>query len=143
LTQHRDRILTAILLLAGATLGTVLASVADREMHLKAAQGQLDRYAQRTLQTADTIAQEIRASILAVDGDKLPFCSDQDLFFMRRLIYKASYVRDMGRIKDGRLYCTSAMGRIANHWEFARRTSRFNRSICTPATFRSSCTRLF
>ncbi|MGB6783790.1 MAG: EAL domain-containing protein [Terracidiphilus sp.] len=69
-------------------------------------------YAQRTLKAEEMTADEARAAINVISGDQQPFCSDGDLAVMRGFVFNASTVRDIGRVKDGLLYCTSTNGRL-------------------------------
>lgn len=73
---------------------------------------ELREYAQRILSAEEMTARETQAAINDISADLLPFCSDGDLAVMRGFVFKASAVRDIGRVKNGLLYCTSMNGRL-------------------------------
>jgi len=102
----------AALLLSGAVLGAVIAMGGGRLAQLNAGRAQLDKYSDQLLSKADGVVHETRNAVDAALNDHLPFCSDEELSYLRKWVFNASYVRDMGRYKDNLLYCTTAMGRI-------------------------------
>lgn len=94
------------LILCGAGLGLAIAWFTADALQLRTGQQQLKRYAGRVLQITEGIAKEARDAANSVLADNLPFCSDQELAFMRRIVF---YSTD---IKDGKLYCTTSTGRL-------------------------------
>jgi len=108
----RKRASDAALLLSGAVLGAVLALGAGRLVQLNAGRAQLDKYSGQLLSQADGVVRETRDAVDVVLNDHLPFCSDEELSYLRKWVFNASRVRDMGRVKDGYLYCTTALGRL-------------------------------
>jgi sensor c-di-GMP phosphodiesterase-like protein len=85
-----------------------------RALQLRAGQAELARYAQHLQQNADGLALEVRTTLETILNDNLPFCSDQELAYMRRIVYNSEHIKDTGRNHDGRLYCTSGMGRLSS-----------------------------
>ena len=117
----------AALLLCGAAAGVVLAWPLYSTLELRAGEEQLHRYSQRVLTAGEQAAQESREAVQAVLHDKFSFCSDEDLTFMRQFVFQASYVRDIGRVQNGHLYCTADVGRLA------RPVAMPHADIATPA----------
>ena len=91
----------AWLVAAGVAAGALLAWPLAHVLALRDGQVQLLRYAQRTLRVGELAAAETRTAVGSVRNDKLPFCSDQELNFMRQIVFEATYVKDIGRSKDG------------------------------------------
>jgi sensor c-di-GMP phosphodiesterase-like protein len=85
---------------------------AARALQLRASKAELWRYAQHLEQNADNLALEVRTTLDTTRNDNLPFCSDQELASMRRIVYNSAHVKDIGRNRDGRLYCTAGIGRL-------------------------------
>jgi len=112
LYQARNRILDAALLVAGVGIGAVVASLAFRDLKLKAGQRDLEQYASRALLRMEALPAESSKAANAVRNDNLPFCSDQDLALMRRVVFYSPNLKDLGRVKDGKLYCTTGIGRM-------------------------------
>ena len=83
-------------------------------LQLRAGRAELERYAQHLELNADNLAIEVRTTLLAVESDKLPFCSDDELVYMRKIVYNSPFIKDIGRVRDGHLVCTSTGGRVAS-----------------------------
>lgn len=103
-----------LLLPLGAALGFLASLPIALWLQQKSGERELRDYAQRVLKTEQMTAEEARAAISVMSGDRQPFCSDGDLVVMRGFVFNARVVRDIGRVKDGLLYCTSVHGRLAN-----------------------------
>ncbi|HTV81676.1 MAG TPA: CSS-motif domain-containing protein [Acidobacteriaceae bacterium] len=96
----------------GGALGAGIALAGARELQIRFSEEGLLRYAQIVLRMGDNAAMETRRAALQFSSDNLPFCSDEELAAMRRFVYNAAFVKDLGREKDGYLYCTSGLGRL-------------------------------
>jgi sensor c-di-GMP phosphodiesterase-like protein len=108
LRQHAGQ--TTLLVLAGA-LGAIAAFGAARVLELRLAEESLLLYARHVLRVTELSASEAVAAIqFSHDGEG--FCSDDELAAMRRFAYNAAFVKDLGRERDGMLYCTSTLGRL-------------------------------
>jgi sensor c-di-GMP phosphodiesterase-like protein len=112
LAIRRKYVLEAVLLLLGAGLGATLAWYIAYVFQLWSGQTELQNYAQRLLRTGISLAQETDIAVNTVLDDKLPFCSDQELALMRQFVFNATQVKDIGRTRNGKLYCTTGIGRI-------------------------------
>ncbi|MGP8250871.1 MAG: EAL domain-containing protein [Terracidiphilus sp.] len=108
----RKRAAEVALLLAGAVVGGLAALGVGRLVQLNAGREQLDKYSGRLLSQADGVSRETRDAANVVLNDHLPFCSDQELSYLRKWVFNAAHVRDIGRVKDGHIYCTTALGRL-------------------------------
>jgi sensor c-di-GMP phosphodiesterase-like protein len=108
----RKRAVDVALLLSGAALGALVAVGVGRLVQLNAGRAQLERYSDRLLSQADRVALETREAVNVVLNDHLPLCSDQELSYLRKWVFNASYVRDIGRVKDAHINCTTALGRL-------------------------------
>ena len=98
----------------GGLLGAALALVVGYELQVRAGRAALLAYAQRLLASADQMGSETDAAFRTIGTDGLPSCSDADLAFMREFVYNARHVRDIGRTLNGKLLCTSGIGRLAH-----------------------------
>lgn len=80
----------------------------------------LDQAATRVLRQTERVIAEA-GSILANAGQSgRPFCSEGELGFLRALVYNARAIRDIGRLRDGRLICTSTGGVLASPYVATR-----------------------
>ena len=105
-------VLKVFVLLAGVGLGMAAACWLACALQLRAGRLVLDRYAQHLEQNADRLAAEVHTTLLTILNDKLPFCSDDELTLMRRLVFESPSVKDIGRNRDGRVECTAGIGRL-------------------------------
>jgi sensor c-di-GMP phosphodiesterase-like protein len=112
LTHVRKRAADIALLLSGAVLGGLIALGAWREVQLNAGRAQLEKYSERMIVQADGVSRETSAAVDVVLNDHLPFCSDDELSYLRKWVFNAAHVRELGRVRDGHLYCTTALGRL-------------------------------
>src|SRR5579871_3182874 len=98
------------LLVGGTLLGATLASIIAYDLRLQEGRQELQGYADRLIHSSEQAAAEQSQAVNAVLHDGFPACSDQDLAFMRDYVFHSAQIRDMGRLKDGHLYCTSGVG---------------------------------
>jgi len=110
------------------------------------------QYTGRVLRDMEAIPKELRPAYTTVLTDRLPFCSDQELELMRRIVFYSVTIKDIGRVKDGLLYCTTTMGRLKSplpvatpEWtttetSYTRAHSWLSRQ--TPKAWSQRCTRL-
>jgi len=112
LRRSRNSIAMTALLLSGVIAGAAIGAIAARDLRLKIGKSELTRYAERILRSEDNLSRELHASILAVLHDNLSLCSDQELLFMRRMLFSTAYVKDIGRIQEDQLVCAASVGRI-------------------------------
>lgn len=97
----------------GAICGVFAGRYAAVRYELRLGREHLEDYAQRVMKvTADSNA-EMQDAADAVRKANLGFCSDAEISYMRDYVFSAAHIRDIGRAKDGKLYCTSTFGRLA------------------------------
>jgi len=87
---------------AGLVIGLAVA--------LRATEHRLVRYDNRLLQYAEGFNAEINDTLDAVNASPYPFCSEQDIARLRTLVFHGHLVKEIGRVRDGILYCTSVNG---------------------------------
>lgn len=109
----RQRAGHMVLLVLGGALGAIAALQAARILELRLAQEALMRYAQQTLQVAQASAAEMVVAANRFSSDGMAFCSEDEIAAMRRFVYNAAFLKDLGRERDGFLYCTSGLGRLS------------------------------
>jgi len=112
MSKLRQRSGQAVLLFLGGALGAIAAFEAARFFELRLAQEAMLQYARSVLQVTEFSAAEAVASAKQFSSDGMDFCSDDEIAAMRRFAYDAAFVKDVGRERDGLLYCTSTLGRL-------------------------------
>jgi sensor c-di-GMP phosphodiesterase-like protein len=88
--------------LAASLLGAGLARWLSRTLQLRAGRADLASYADRLVKSGEALAEQTDQMVAAISGDRLEFCSDQELAFMRELVFAASNVKDVGRTRGRR-----------------------------------------
>ena len=101
------------LVLCGIGLGVVLADSIAHAIRLQEGRAELKDYALRLVKAGDMLGDEDTQAITAVTNDHLPFCSDKEIEFLRAYVFHSAHVRDLGHTKDGKLYCSAGVGRLA------------------------------
>lgn len=112
MSTSRQRAGYVALLVCGGVLGAALAFQAGRVLEFRLAQEALLQYANTILHVAESSAAEAAAASQQFSADGMPFCSDDEIAAMRRFVYNAAFIKDVGRERDGLLYCTSGLGKL-------------------------------
>jgi len=92
--------------LAGLVVGLVVA--------LNASNRKMDRYAKRVLRYTDSYTDEIVSTLDKVNGSPYKFCSSEDVALLRTLVFNGHLVKEIARVRNGEIYCTSINGRLAD-----------------------------
>jgi sensor c-di-GMP phosphodiesterase-like protein len=100
-------ILAVILACSAAGLAIGIA-VAFRATQLK-----VTHYTQRLIDYADDYTREVSDTLDEVNASPFPFCSDEDIGRLRKIVFHGHLVKDIDRIRDGMVYCSSISGRLA------------------------------
>ena len=64
----------------------------------------LDQYAAQIMTEGEASAVELRATLTAMDASSLP-ASTAEVAYFRALIFESDFLKDVGRMKDGRIQC--------------------------------------
>ena len=83
-----------------------------RDFTLRHMTGKLDQYAERIRTEGDISSAEGRAVLDELNSSEEPYCSDAEIEQFRKLIYASQYLKDGGRVRDGRIDCTAMLGRV-------------------------------
>lgn len=102
------------ILFLGLALGSGAGFLGGLYAAQQAAQFVLHDFASRIVHQADDAADQFMVIVHAFDHVGPEFCSDTELSSMRTLLYRSSAVKDIGRIRDGKLGCTAVAGRLTN-----------------------------
>ena len=108
----RNRVTQIGILLGSCALGMAVAYLVAHAIQLRSGRAHLLSYGVRLRQLGDQIGVENTAAIASILEDGQEFCSDSELIFMRNYVFHAPHIRDIGRTRDGQLYCTASIGRI-------------------------------
>ena len=108
--QKRAAIALAATVVAAAC-GTLAGYLLGRALVLRHAENKLDEYAIRIRTEAETSATKSRALLATLNGSPYPYCSDEEIAWIRKLIFQSEYLKDGGHMRDGRIDCSATLGR--------------------------------
>jgi sensor c-di-GMP phosphodiesterase-like protein len=110
--KQRVLISLATTVFAGAC-GILGGYLVGRAVALNVAEGTLNALAARTMKEAEAASAESRTLLATLNASPLPFCSDAEIAYFRELIYRSEYLKEAGRIRDGKVDCSTTLGRLA------------------------------
>ena len=102
-----------------ALVATVFAAVCGvlagywigREFTLSLTARELDRYASRSIAESDMYAHDDHSVLDAMNVSRYPYCSEEDIGFLNGLLYHSVFLKEIGRIRDNRIVCSTTLGR--------------------------------
>ncbi|WP_420237380.1 EAL domain-containing protein [Telmatobacter bradus] len=109
----RQRIFTifSVTLCAGI-LGILAGNAVARAVTARIMNERLDRYASQLIADEEAAATELRTALAAVDASEHQFCSPAEISYLRALIFESQSLKDAGRIRNGSIACSAALGRL-------------------------------
>lgn len=96
---------------AAALCGILAACLLEGALALHSAYRLRTEQAEQLLVVADGIIAESHATLAAINASQFPICSEAELNYFRKLMFQANYLGDAGRMVDGRVNCSAALGR--------------------------------
>jgi sensor c-di-GMP phosphodiesterase-like protein len=113
-------------ILALSLFGTILGGVAGfwlgRAILLRAAKVGLSEYAHELTNHADALTRELETIFHPVNPSHFPYCSDQEVASLQAETFHSSDLKDIGRTRDGTLYCSAFLGRLSRPFVKGRPT---------------------
>jgi sensor c-di-GMP phosphodiesterase-like protein len=101
-----------LLIVLSAAFGGLIAGSIVQAIQIRDGQVGLRDYAARLVRSEQQLTDDMEQVKSVVDHDGLPFCSDQELTLMRETVYRSANVRDLGRMRNNFLYCSTNSGRL-------------------------------
>jgi sensor c-di-GMP phosphodiesterase-like protein len=89
--------------LAGDLLGSIIA--------VQHAEAQLQQYATRIMADGEASSAELRTVLAAIGASPHSSCSESEIGYLRALIFESDYLKDAGRMSNGGILCSAALGR--------------------------------
>lgn len=111
LKQHFFPILAAMILMAAC--GTFVGYQLVDLLAIRATESRLDRYASRILTDGEATSTELRTVLDAVSASRHSTCSNAEIDYFRTLIFAPEYLKDAGRMRNGTIECSAALGQPA------------------------------
>jgi sensor c-di-GMP phosphodiesterase-like protein len=111
---HKRHLFTTLFaMIVAAGCGTLVGYCFARCIAARIAENQLKHYASRMIAEGDSTSAELRTVLAAVGSSRYASCSDAEIGYFRTLIFASDYLKDAGRMHDGRIECSAALGRLS------------------------------
>ncbi|MBF8668306.1 CSS-motif domain-containing protein [Pseudomonas putida] len=104
----------ALFLTACVALGMATSLWVAQRIWQEANNVRINSYALSILNHAETVAQSLTQALIMLNDTDSPTCSADDLNRLKQAVFEQPFVRDAGRIKDGKITCTALWGGIPN-----------------------------
>ena len=101
--------LVSTIFLAGA--GALGGYLLGHTFALRQAEARLDQFANRILLESVTATAESRAILATMNASPYVFCSDPEIEYFRQLIFQSRFLKAAGRMRDGKIECSTTSGR--------------------------------
>jgi sensor c-di-GMP phosphodiesterase-like protein len=96
---------------ATATLGATAGFVLGCAFVVPLAANHIQKYLDRVALQDNVSAKEAEGLLATLQHSAKPPCSDVELTYFRDLVFGSDYLRDVGRIRGGRIECSATAGR--------------------------------
>jgi sensor c-di-GMP phosphodiesterase-like protein len=110
----RRIVFTSVVSIIAAVFGTLLGYLLASALMVRATQNRLDQYAGRLVADGEASSAELRTVLNAVGASQNPMCSEAEIGYFRALIFESDYLKDVGRMRNGKIECSAVLGRQAN-----------------------------
>ena len=125
-TLKQRVLVTLIATIIAAACGVLCGGVLGCYVTLMLTERRLVKSTASSSAKADIRLAESGAVLAAMRGSSYRFCSDAELTYFRALLFEAKYLKDVGRMRDGRIDCSADLGHLSKglampHTEVATR----------------------
>jgi sensor c-di-GMP phosphodiesterase-like protein len=117
---RRHVLATLAAMIVAAACGTLIGYWLARAIAERTTESRLDRYAGRIMTDEEATSVESRAALAAVEASRYPACSDAEINYFRTLVLASSELKDAGRMSNGKVECSAALGQPAQPDELSR-----------------------
>jgi len=114
-TVFQRVLVTLLSMLALAASGLVGGYMLGRSVSLGQAESRLDGYANRILIESVTSTSESRSMLGTMNASPYKLCSYAEIEYFRQLIFQSQFLKAAGRMRDGRIVCSTTTGRASRY----------------------------
>lgn len=104
--------LTILLMGAFSCAGVFAGYMTGTEITIRSAQQKLNRYAANIMTRAEASSAESRMVLEEMNASTYSFCSDQELMYLRKLAFESEYLKELARVRSGKIICSAMLGRL-------------------------------
>ena len=106
---------TVLAAVCGAFAGYLL----SRAITERIAEARLQQYATQIMADGEASSAELRTVLAAASVSPHRVCSEAEIGYFRALIFESEYLKDAGRMRDGKILCSAGLGRSTQPQEQA------------------------
>lgn len=106
--------ITLVATLIGLVCGAVGGFYLSRAVTLKLTEAELVELSKRNIIEADRASREARVVLTDINTSPYPFCSDAEVTYLHDLVFQSEYLKEAGRIQDGKIICSANLGKLRN-----------------------------
>ncbi|MFZ1085019.1 MAG: EAL domain-containing protein [Terracidiphilus sp.] len=112
-TRKQRFLLNLAAVIFATVCGTVVGYQLARAIAVRVTESKLDQYASRLVADGEASSAELRTVLAAVGASRRRACSSKETDYFRALIFESDYLKDAGRMHDGKIECSAALGKPA------------------------------
>jgi sensor c-di-GMP phosphodiesterase-like protein len=121
MTAPQKRLLTASLLsLLGVVIGALGGYLLARLAVIRQAQIRMEHFAVASTASLDDSVRESRSVLHQMNQSAYAYCSPEELDYFRSLIYQSHTLKDAGHLRNGRIDCSTTLGRAPSRQPLLR-----------------------
>ena len=97
--------------IVAAVLGTLAGYCVGREIALRLTARALSHDAARAIADSVAFSRDAHAVLDAMNASRASFCSEADMQSILGLVYHSHFLKEAGRVRDGKIACSTTLGR--------------------------------
>jgi len=110
-TLKQRVLLTLAVTLVAAACGMLASFLLGSAFAFASAEVKLGQDSVQLLREVGAILNESHAVLKVMNASQDPFCSDAEITTFRKLMFNSQFLRDAGRLRDGKIRCSATLGR--------------------------------
>ncbi len=108
----RQRVfLTLAATLVAAVCGMLMSFAVESLLVFQSAESKLGQDGVQLLREVGAILNETHSVLRTMNASQAGFCSDAEIASFRKLLFSSQFLRDAGRIRNGKIECSAALGK--------------------------------
>jgi sensor c-di-GMP phosphodiesterase-like protein len=111
IAKQRVLVPFVIATLLGVACGALAGYRIGREIALRQTEGRLSLEATAAISASAAFSRDAHTVLDAMNASRAPFCSEADMESILGLVYRSHFLKEAGRIRDGKIACSTTLGR--------------------------------
>ncbi|MGD0831999.1 MAG: EAL domain-containing protein [Terracidiphilus sp.] len=112
-SRKRRLLITLATMIVTTVTGTLAGYQLARAIAARVIESKLFQYTNLLVADGEASSAELRTVLAAVSASQHRSCSTDEIAYFRALIFESDYLKDAGRMHDGKIECSAALGKLA------------------------------